>query len=75
MHKVNLKNTGEMTKMAGRAQSRFITRMHNRMIDRSDAHERGKNEYGVECIYCEKYFANIRKPKFGGYVCKDCRPF
>ena len=63
----------ETTKMAGRAQARFMARTHARMIDRSDAYERGKSEYGVDCIYCDQYFANVRKPKFGGYVCKECK--
>ena len=60
--------------MAGRAQARFVARTHARMIDRSDAYQRGENEYGVDCIYCGQYFANIRKPKFGGHVCKSCNP-
>lgn len=59
--------------MAGRAQSRFVARTYARMIDRSNAYQRGQNEYGVDCIYCEKYFANIKKPKFGGYICKCCK--
>ena len=58
--------------MAGRAQAKFMARTHARMIDRSDAYERGKHDYGVECIYCNQYFANARRPKFGGFVCKDC---
>ena len=60
--------------MAGRAQARFTARTYARMVDRSDAYERGKTEYGVDCIYCGQYFANVRKPKFGGYVCEDCNP-
>ena len=59
--------------MAGRAQARFVARTYARMVDRSDAYERGKKEYGVECIYCNQYFANVRKPDFGGYVCKACK--
>ena len=59
--------------MAGRAQARFIQRHFSRIVDRSDAYERGKNDYGVSCIYCEKYFANIKKPTFGGYICKCCK--
>ena len=60
--------------MAGRAQARFMARTYGRMLDRSDAYQRGESDYGVECIYCEKYFVNIKKPKFGGYICKDCNP-
>lgn len=59
--------------MAGRAQARFMARTYTRMIDRSDAYERGKNEYGVECMYCNEYFSNIKKPATGGYICKCCK--
>lgn len=59
--------------MAGRAQARFMARTYSRMIDRSDAYERGKNEYGVDCIYCGEYFTNVKKPDSGGYVCKSCK--
>ena len=60
--------------MAGKAQARFMARRYARMIDRSDAEQRGEREYGVTCIYCNEYFANVRKPKFGGHVCKSCKP-
>ena len=59
--------------MAGKARSRFVQRGHDRITERSDAYQRGSREYGVECIYCDSYFANIRKPEFGGYVCKSCQ--
>ncbi len=60
--------------MAGRAQARFMARTHARLTERSDAYQRGENEYGVECMYCHSYFANVRKPKFGGYICRSCDP-
>ena len=59
--------------MAGRAQARFMQRTQNRITERSDALIRGRDEYGVECIYCENYFSNVKKPKFGGYICKSCK--
>ena len=68
-------NIGEMMKMAGKAQARFMQRTYDRITDRSDAYQRGEREYGTSCIYCESYFVNIKKPKFGGYVCKNCKEF
>ena len=59
--------------MAGRSQSRFMQRSHRRITEKSDAEVRGRNEYGVDCIYCENYFSNVKKPKFGGYICKSCK--
>ena len=62
-----------MIKMAGRSHSRFMQRTHNRITERSDAFIRGENDYGVDCIYCEKYFPNVKKPSLGGYICKSCK--
>ena len=56
--------------MAGRAQSRFVARTYARMIDRSNAYQRGQNEYGVDCIYCEKYFANVNNSSI--FLVKCC---
>jgi tRNA(Ile)-lysidine synthase TilS/MesJ len=59
--------------MAGKARSRFVARSYARTTERSDAYYRSNNEYGVDCIYCEKYFVNVKKPKFGGYICRECK--
>ena len=66
-------NIGRMMTMAARPQVRFMQRTFNRQTERSDAYERGSKEYGVTCIYCDEYFSNVRKPEFGGYVCKSCK--
>ncbi len=59
--------------MAARPQVRFMQRTFARQTERSDAYERGSKEYGVTCIYCNEYFTNIKKPEFGGYVCRACK--
>ena len=40
----------------------------------------GKNDAGCgeDCHYfvheyCHEYFPNVKKPEFGGYVCRNCK--
>jgi hypothetical protein len=58
--------------MAGKARMRYIARVSNLRLDRDTAHYRGGNDYGVECLYCNEYFPNVKKPEWGGHVCRSC---
>ncbi len=59
--------------MAGKARMRFIARSNRLRFDRDSGHFAGENLYGVECIYCHDYFPNVKKPEFGGHVCRSCK--
>ena len=59
--------------MAGKARMRFIARSNRLRFERDSGHYAGANLYGVECIYCHEYFPNVKKPEFGGYVCRSCK--
>lgn len=58
--------------MAGKARIRFVARQNKLRFDRDTGHYNGSNHYGMECLYCNEYFPNARKPEWGGYVCKTC---
>ena len=58
--------------MAGKARVRFVERSHRLRFDRDTSRYSGANLYGVECLYCNEYFPNVRKPEWGGYVCRSC---
>ncbi len=59
--------------MAGKARMRFVARSNRLRFERDSGHYAGANLYGVECIYCHEYFPNVRKPEFGGHVCRSCK--
>jgi formylmethanofuran dehydrogenase subunit E len=59
--------------MAGKARIRFIQRSNRLQFDRETGHYNGETIYGVDCLYCNEYFPNARKPDWGGYVCKGCK--
>ena len=48
--------------MAGKARVRFVERSHRLRFDRDTSRYNGANLYGVECLYCDEYFPNVRKP-------------
>ena len=58
--------------MAGKARIRFVARQNKLRFDRDTGHYNGANHYGMECLYCNEYFPNAKKPEWGGYVCKTC---
>ncbi len=58
--------------MAGKARMRYIARVNNLRLDRDNGHYRGQTDYGMECLYCNEYFPNAKRPEFGGYVCRSC---
>jgi len=59
--------------MAGKARMRFIARQSNLRLDRDTGHYRGQTDYGVECIYCHEYYPNVKRPEYGGHVCRSCK--
>lgn len=59
--------------MAGKARMRFVARQNNLRFDRDSGYHRGQTDYGVDCIYCHEYFPNVKRPEFGGHVCRSCK--
>lgn len=58
--------------MAGKARMRFVARSNRLRFDRDTGHHNGQHHYGAECLYCNEYFPNAKKPEWGGYVCRSC---
>ena len=58
--------------MAGKARMRYIARTSNLRLDKDVGHYRGQTDYGMECMYCDEYFPNAKRPEFGGHVCRSC---
>jgi hypothetical protein len=59
--------------MGMRSRIRFQQRTNRLNLNRAESYHRGTHQYGVECMYCNEYFPNARKPEWGGYICRDCK--
>lgn len=59
--------------MGMRSRIKFQQRTNRLSLNRAESYHRGTYQYGVECMYCEEYFPNARKPEWGGHICRSCK--